>query len=82
MAPKTKEGDKEASLVTLRGRQMEIVRVVAREMGVDIPEAVRYILERWLTSQEGMQALLDGYRLDIRGPEAKVLRPKWNGEEG
>jgi len=73
MPPPKKEGDKETPTVTLRGRQLQIVRVVAQEMGVDLPEAIRAILERWITSQEGMQVLREAYRLDIQGPEAKVL---------
>jgi len=73
MPPSKKEGDKETPTVTLRGRQLEVVRVVAREMGVEAPEAIRAILERWITSQEGMQLLRDAYRLDIQGPEAKIL---------
>lgn len=82
MPPPKKEGDKEVPSVTLRGRQLEVVRVVAREMGVEMPEAVRAILERWITSQEGMQVLRDAYRLDVQGREAKILQLKRESHEG
>jgi len=72
----SKDGDKATPTVTLRGRQLEVVNAVASEMGVDPPEAIRAILERWITSDEGARTLLESYRIDVRGPEAKVLQMK------
>lgn len=70
-----KKANQEVS-VTIGGRQLEVVNAVAREMGVRSGEAIRSIIERWITSEEGAKVLLEFYRIDIRGPEAKVLRMK------
>lgn len=78
MARPRKSGDVESPQVSLRGRLLEAIRIVAERDGKSLPEAVRMLLEVWINSPEGKQYLLENYRFDVT--DAKL--PSGSGATG
>jgi len=68
MARPKKPGDVEYPQVSLRGRQLDVIRIVANADDSSLPDAVRKVLDLWINSEEGRQYILDNYRFDVTRP--------------
>jgi hypothetical protein len=78
---RAEEGPYETPQITLRGRNASVVQRVAAIRDRGIPEAAAWMIDRWISGEEGRKELFEVYGIDIseyRKP-GKVVRIKRDG---